>query len=54
MSTTQAERRSNIEHELFELTDEIKEAMKKAYTDNKNRYPEINGKSQTEEKNNFR
>ncbi len=41
MSATQAERRSNIEHELFEITDEIKEAMERARIDNKNRYPDI-------------
>ncbi len=54
MSKTQAERRSAIEHELFEITDEMKEAMERARINDKNRYPEIDGKRATEKKNNFR
>ncbi len=54
MSKTQEERRSAIEHELFEITDEMKEAMKRARIDDKNRYPEIDKKEPTEKKNNFR
>lgn len=54
MSATQAERRSNIEHELFEITEEMKEAMERARITNKNRYPDIENESHLEEKNNFR
>ena len=54
MSATQAERRSAIEHELFEITDEIKEAMKRARIENRNRYPHHDGTNQTKERNNFR
>ena len=54
MSKIQAERRSAIEHELFEITDEMKEAMERARIDDKNRYPEIDRKEPTEKKNNFR
>jgi len=54
MSATQAERRSAINHELFEITDEIKEAMDRARIENKKRYPDIEATGQSEEKNNFR
>jgi len=52
--SAKAERRSAIEHELFEITDEIEEAMERARIDNKNRYPDIDVTNQSEEKNNFR
>ena len=54
MSATQAERRSAIEHELFELTDEIKEAMNRARRENRNTYSDNDDTKQSEEKNNFR
>ncbi|NQT61060.1 MAG: hypothetical protein HQ557_18990 [Bacteroidetes bacterium] len=43
---TQAERKSAIEHEFFEITDEIKEAIKRARIEN--RYPAIDGTHQSE------
>jgi len=54
MSATQAERRSAIEHELFEITDKIKEEMERARIENRNRYPNNDNTNQSEEKNNFR
>ena len=54
MSATQAERRSAIEHELFEITDKIKEEMERARIENRNKYSDIDGTNQSEEKNNFR
>ena len=54
MSATQAERRSAIKHELFEITDKIKEEMGRARIENRNQYPDIDDTDQSEEKNNFR
>lgn len=41
MSATQAERRSTINHELFTITDEMKEAMEKARISQINSFPDV-------------
>lgn len=51
---TQAELRSNINQELFEITDEMKEAMEKARLRDAERYPKGKEAGINENKNNFR
>lgn len=54
MSATQAESRSTIHHELFEITDEIREAMEKARISNANNFPNVEETICSDDKNNFR
>jgi len=53
MSETQAERRSDINHELFTITDEMKAAMEEARIHQNESLPDIID-TYSEEKNNFR
>ncbi len=54
MSATQTERRSSINHELFTLTDEMKDAMKKARINKDNSLPKMESTNSFNKKNNFR
>ena len=54
MSATQAERRSTINHELFTITDEMKEAMEKARISQIDSFPDIKNTGYYDGKNNFK
>ena len=54
MSKTQAEHRSNIDHELFSITDEMKQAMEKARISQLGRFADFEDAGCYEVKNNFR
>jgi len=54
MSETQAELRSNINHELFSITDEMKEAMEKARISQLGNFADFEDASCYKGKNNFR
>ena len=54
MAATQAERRSTIDHELFEITDEMKVAMEKARISRTDSFPDVKKTSCSDEENNFR
>jgi len=54
MSETQAELRSTINHELFSITDEMKEAMEKARISQLGRFADFEDAGGYEVKNNFR
>lgn len=51
---TQAELRSNINQELFEITDEMKEVMEKARLKDAERFPKVEKSGINDKKNNFR
>ena len=54
MSATHAERRSTINHELFTITDDMKEAMEKARSSQIGSFPDVKDTSYFDGNNNFR